>query len=129
MLSFVIACLCMVGFGCWIEVQVRRTAARRRALMLDDVMKELASWDRTKELGFDDVLMWEAAFREATGALPERSRTKELEVKHRADIEKQQRSYENSFDHRRRLAQSGNYAHLGAPIRIEKSYFGTGRYP
>lgn len=44
------------------------------------VTKELASWDRIKELGFE----------EATGALPEKSKVKELEEKVKQEYEKNQ---------------------------------------
>lgn len=125
----IIICLLAMGF-LWrvVRVQEQRVEMRRRSYTLEAVTKELASWDRTKELGFNDVLVWEAAFKEATGALPEGSRTKELEAKHRADMEKQMRvmssaarirtgqytaiahpyPYENSFEYERRV---------GAPIR------------
>lgn len=124
MLSICLCVMLMTGFGWWIEVHVRTTEARRRALRLDDVAKELASWDRTKELGFDDVLLWEAAFEKATGALPEGSKTKELEIRYM----QLQQPHENAFDHERRMGLlSGQIglATLGAPIRMGNYYLGN----
>src|SRR5258708_6711351 len=87
-----------------VEVAVRRRLARvtqqRRAALLDDVTKELTSWDRTKELGFNDVLFLEGAYQKATGALPEGSKTKELAEKTHREIQQQMelmRGYANGY--------------------------------
>lgn len=106
MLGFLIFICLFVGVlgGLWhLAAFTERRTQDDTVLALDRVTKELASWDRVKELGFDDVLEWERAFEKATGVLPEGSRVKELEAK--------------------RSAALGKYR-IGAPIYVSDSGFG-----